>query len=103
MTINEIKSADNITLQLSGRLDTITSPDLQAAVLTAFKKNNTVILDFNLVDYISSAGLRTLLIGCKTAKSKGGHMYLEEVQDTVMEVLKMTGFTELLELREHRI
>ena len=83
-------------LMVDGRVDTTTSPQLQQAILNAFQKKNDVVIDFLNVPYISSAGLRALLIGQKTAASKGGSMKLTNVSDAVREVFNMTGFSGIL-------
>ncbi len=96
MTVNEIKSEDHITLEIEGRVDTTTAPDLQKAVLTAFQKTKNLILQFEKVEYISSAGLRSLLIGQKTAMSKGGKMVVTGANEAVLDVFKVTGFINIL-------
>lgn len=83
---------------VEGRVDTNTSPQLQQAILNAFQKSKDVVVDFLNVPYISSAGLRALLIGQKTAASKGGSMKLTNVSETVMEILNMTGFSKILKI-----
>ena len=98
MTVTEIKNEGRIQLDIAGRVDTITSPQLQAAVLQAFQKGNQVILNLEKVEYISSAGLRVLLIGQKTANSKGGSMKLINVCEAVMEVFEITGFASMLSI-----
>lgn len=88
-----------IRLLVDGRVDTNTSPQLQKAILESFQKNKNIVLDFLNVSYISSAGLRALLIGQKTAISKGGSMKLTNVSETVMTVLTMTGFAKNLDIQ----
>lgn len=83
-------------LMVDGRVDTNTSPQLQQAILNAFQKQKDVVVDFLNVPYISSAGLRALLIGQKTAASKGGSMKLTNVSEVVMNVLEMSGFSKIL-------
>jgi anti-anti-sigma factor len=85
-----------IRLLLEGRIDTNTSHELQQGILNAFQKNKHIVLDFLNVAYISSAGLRALLIGQKTAGSKDGSMKLVNVNDTVKSVLDMSGFSNIL-------
>lgn len=87
-----------VRLIVEGRVDTNTSPQLQSAILSAFQKNKDVVVDFLNVPYISSAGLRALLIGHKTASSKGGSMKLTNVSDAVMDILGMTGFSKILKI-----
>lgn len=83
-------------LIVDGRVDTVTSPQLQQAILVAFQQKTDVVVDFLNVSIISSAGLRALLIGQKTAESKGGTMKIANVNEMVFEVLEMTGFHKIL-------
>ena len=99
MTVTEEFKEDKLVLSIEGRIETNTAPEFQNAVLGAFQKCSNVILDFEEVAYISSAGLRGLLLGQKTAQSKGGSMVLTNVNDAVMEVLKMTGLRSILTIQ----
>lgn len=98
MNISETRSGEVIQLKIDGRVDTTTSPQLQNAILQAFQKGNKLVLDFSGVEYVSSAGLRALLIGQKTANSKGGSMTLVQVADAVLQVFKMSGFSGILHI-----
>lgn len=100
MELNIEQNADTITIEIQGRVDTNTSPTLQNEILNAFQKGKLVVLDFKEVPYISSAGLRALLIGQKTAASKGAKMELTHVSDMVMNVLTSVGFTKILNIRD---
>lgn len=96
MTITASKKEDEILLQIEGRVDTNTSSELQTEILNGFQKQNKLTLDFEKVVYVSSAGLRALLIGQKTAVSKGGIMKLIHVPEIVMSVFEMSGFADIL-------
>ena len=98
MNISETRSGDVIQIQIDGRVDTTTSPQLQNAILQAFQKGSKLVLDFSGVEYVSSAGLRALLIGQKTANSKGRSMTLIHVAEAVLQVLKMSGFSSILRI-----
>ena len=98
MNISETRSGDVIQIKIDGRVDTTTSPQLQNAILQAFQKGSKLGLDFSDVEYVSSAGLRALLIGQKTANSKGGSMTLVNVADAVLQVFKMSGFSGILHI-----
>ena len=98
MNISETRSGDVIQIKIDGRVDITTSPQLQNAILLAFQKGNKLVLDFSDVEYVSSAGLRALLIGQKTANSKGGSMTLLHVADAVLQVFKMSGFSGILHI-----
>ena len=98
MNIIETRQDDKIILKIEGRVDTNTSPQVQESILKGFQKVNNLILDFENCAYVSSAGLRALLIGQKTANSKKGSMKLINVPEILMSVLKMTGFDNILNI-----
>ena len=98
MTITKTQDNGTITLALSGSLDTATAPLLYDALLPLFDDAEQVMLDFAELEYVSSAGLRVLLQGEKTAIAKGRQMTLTHVSDGIMEVLEMTGFTDILNI-----
>ena len=99
MTINTKRAGSQVTLSIEGRVDTNTSPQLQSKILEAFRSAKDVVLDFQKVPYISSAGLRALLIGQKTAASKRASMVLINVSPGVMQVLETVGFADILTIR----
>lgn len=99
MTIKSIQNGSIMTLAVEGRIDTNTSPELQKELLKAFQTTKSVIVDFADVPYISSAGLRALLIGQKTAASKGGTMELTNVSDAVFSILDSVGFAKILTIK----
>lgn len=99
MTINEQNTGDGLTLVLNGKIDKISAPTVQAAILTAVQKNPNLTVDFKDVLYISSAGLRALLLGQKSAAAKGGMMKLINVGEEVMSVLKLSGFDKILDIQ----
>lgn len=99
MKIDVLKNEDSVVLAVDGRIDTITAPELQKEVLGAFQKTGTVTMDLAKVEYVSSAGLRVLLIGQKTAKGKGGSFTLTNVCEQVMTVFEMTGFKGILNIQ----
>lgn len=99
MTITKNQNGDTVTLQIEGRVDTVTSPELQKEILAAFQGAKTLCLDFQKVAYVSSAGLRALLIGQKTAASKGATMELLNVPEAVKSVLDTVGFSSILNIR----
>ena len=99
MQITEQRENDTITISIEGRVDTNTSPQLQEAILTGFQKVNQIVLDFEKCVYVSSAGLRALLIGQKTANSKKGAMKLVHVPPILMSVLEVSGFVNILTIQ----
>ena len=99
MTIKTKQDGACITLEIEGRVDTTTSPELQSRILEAFQSAAELVLDFAQVAYISSAGLRALLIGQKTAASKRASMTLTHVSPAVMQVLESVGFAKILTIK----
>lgn len=95
MTINSKKDGKALTLALEGRLDTITSPELEEALKGALEGIETLIFDFSALDYISSAGLRVLLSAQKQM-NKQGDMKVTGVSEVIMEIFEVTGFTDIL-------
>ena len=96
MNISITHDEQQTLFQLVGRLDTITAPELHDDLIIAFDTAKMIVLDFTEIEYISSAGLRVLLIGEKHARSKNAQMKLINVSDDVMEILEMTGFSDKL-------
>lgn len=95
MNIVVTENGTAITLALSGRLDTLSSPELSTAINSALEKSNQLVLDFTNLDYISSAGLRVLLTAQKQL-SGNGSLTLAHVNSTVQDILDMTGFSDIL-------
>ena len=98
MTITKEQSAETLSFLLEGRLDTTTAPQLQAELIPEFDNARNIVLNFSKLDYVSSAGLRVLLVGEKTAKAKGGRMIITNVSEEIQEVFDMTGFAEILHI-----
>lgn len=96
MEVTKTHCGDKITFVLTGRLDTGGAPGFQAELVPAFDAAKFVELDLAALTYISSAGLRVLLLGEKTAKSKGASMSLSNVSKDIMEIFDMTGFSDIL-------
>ena len=80
---------------LEGRLDTITSPDLETELKNSLDGVTELVMDFEKLEYISSAGLRVLLSAQKTMNSQGS-MKVIHVNETVMEIFEVTGFVDVL-------
>ncbi len=95
--LNIAKSIDGgaAAFALEGRLDTVTAPELEKELRDSLEGVSALTLDFEKLDYISSAGLRVLLSAQKTMSRQGG-MKLVHVSGTIMEILEVTGFSEIL-------
>ena len=95
MTIEIKKNAKELTIEIVGRLDTITAPVLEKTIGENTEGIQSLVLDLKGLEYISSAGLRVLL-GAQKKMQKVGSMKLTSVCESVMEVLEMTGFADIL-------
>ncbi len=95
MDINKNRTEAELTVVLTGRLDTTTAPQLEQALKDELDNLDSLILDFEKLDYISSAGLRVLLATQKVMGKKGG-MVIRNVNDTVIEIFEVTGFIDIL-------
>ena len=96
MTINKSQENGALILALEGRLDTTTAQQLQDVLIPAFDEAKIIKLDFVKLAYVSSAGLRVLLMGQKAATSKNAKLVIKNVSEDIMEVFDMTGFSDML-------
>ena len=97
MTIEIKKNADELVLEITGRVDTITAPALEKTINENLEGVKTLILDLKSLEYISSAGLRVLLSAQKKMQQVGV-MKVVNVCELVMEVFEMTGFADILNI-----
>ena len=95
MKIEINKENGILNVALDGRLDTNTAPELDSRLLNNYAGATSVVIDCEKLVYISSAGLRVLL----TAHKKTGALKLVGVCELVMEVLEMTGFADIFEIK----
>ena len=98
MNINIEKDNVRLILKIEGRLDTTSAPELEKTINNEGDSLKNLVLDFNCVDYISSAGLRVLLTAQKKMNVQG-HMELINVSEAVMDIFEMTGFADILEIK----
>ena len=96
MEIKTKSEGNKLTFVVSGRVDTVTAPDLEAGL--KFGDATCVVLDLENVPYMSSAGLRILLAAHKTMLGRGGELMIANVQPSVREVLDITGFSSILNM-----
>lgn len=97
--LKEKKIGEILLLELNGRLDAVSTPDIEKKVFEYINNGQyKLILDFSGVDYISSAGMRMLLSTTKKLKGLSGHLVLCSITTNVMDVFKMSGFDHVLEL-----
>lgn len=96
MEIKTTTDGSTLTIAVSGRVDTVTAPDLEAGL--KFGDATLAVIDLGGVPYMSSAGLRLLLTAHKTMLANGGELKIANVQPAVKEVLDITGFSDILNL-----
>lgn len=97
--LNIEKTVENgaLCLALEGRLDTTTAPKLEKMLEGELDAADKLTLDFQNLEYISSAGLRVLLAAQKIMSGKGG-MKVRNVNETIMEIFEVTGFVDILDI-----
>lgn len=95
MTIEKNIDGAQLTISLSGRLDTTTAPLLEAELKRSIGGVESLVLDFSALEYLSSAGLRVLLAAQKVM-NKQGKMVVRGVNETIAEVFEITGFSDIL-------
>ncbi len=97
MNISIENVGEKIILRLDGRLDATSSPLLENKLSHYVdERYGAILIDFLRVDYLSSAGLRLLLSITKKLKARGGLLILFNMNDEVMEIIKMAGFDRIL-------
>ena len=95
MTIEKKINGEEVTLIVSGRLDTQTAPELENELDSVLSGIKELIFDMTNLEYVSSAGLRVILKAQK-AMNQQGSMKITGVNDSIMEVFDITGFLDIL-------
>ena len=93
--ITQEKSGSKLILHIAGRIDTKTAPELEQTVREALEGLTELTFDLRETAYISSAGLRILLIAQKRM-NKQGKMTVTNANSDLMDILEVTGFTDIL-------
>lgn len=97
MTITKNLNGDQLELKLDGRLDTLTAPELEEEIKANADSIKDLIIDMKDLEYISSAGLRALLVAKKLLHGKGT-VKAVNTNDMVKEVFEVTGFIDLIDI-----
>lgn len=95
MEIIKNLDGEKLKLQVKGRLDTTTAPELEEVIKNSLDGVKQLVLDFDELEYVSSAGLRVILSAQK-AMNQQGEMKLINVIDEIMNVFEITGFVDIL-------
>ncbi len=101
MDIQTRKEAKASVLTLSGRMDAVTAPAFEATVRQLIESGSvSFVVDFQRVEYISSAGLRALLATAKLQKNSGGQIRLAAITGSVKEVFDISGFGSIFQMHD---
>lgn len=95
MQINYIKEASKLTVTLEGRIDSLTAPELKKKLCEILDGVSELVLDMAKVEYVSSAGL-CVILKIQKLMLRQGKMKLISVNESVMEVFEITGFSDIL-------
>lgn len=96
MTITNNLDGEVLVLEIEGRLDTTTAPELEKEFKEILDGIKELTLDIAKLEYISSAGLRVVLSAQKKMSKQGGKMTIKNANEVVMEVFEVTGFADIL-------
>lgn len=97
LNIEKNANASALTVALTGRLDTTTAPELEKELKASLDGVSELVIDMAALEYISSAGLRVLLSAQKIM-NKQGEMKVVHVNETIMEIFEVTGFSDILNI-----
>ncbi len=99
MEIRTRKEANATVITITGRLDAITAPEYEKKVQELINAGDTrLVVDFEQLDYISSAGLRGLLVTAKLLKARAGQVRFANVRGAVKEVFDISGFNSIFQM-----
>ena len=98
----EIKKGEKaVVVSLKGRMDAVTAPELEKQINGFIKEGESCfVINFENLEYISSAGLRVVLVIAKKLKPVNGQMLISNLKGVVKEVFEISGFTSLLQIYE---
>jgi anti-anti-sigma factor len=103
MEITEDRTADVLILSLSGKLDATTAKTFEDKILAEIEAGDRrLMIDLSQLAYVSSAGLRVILIAAKRLRSKDGKIALCSLQDHVQQVFDLSGFSSILSIYASR-
>lgn len=99
MILTKKLEGTTLTVNIEGRLDTLTAPELETALEDNYLNLKKVVLDLKKLEYISSAGLRVILGAQKKMTKQDGSMEVIHVSEMVMDVFEVTGFADIINIR----
>jgi anti-sigma B factor antagonist len=99
MDINKTLEGNKLVVKVAGRMDSVSAPELEAALNESLDGVEELVFDFSELEYISSAGLRVLLTSYKKMNSQGT-MTIININDIIREIFEVTGFAEIFTVEE---
>ncbi len=96
MNITTEKNGTSLTVIPEGRMDTVTSPEVNARIRDEADGVTALILDLEHVEYVSSGGLRVILMWQQEMEDRGGSMKVLHVNEYIKEIFDLTGFLDIL-------
>lgn len=97
MNITKQLNNKELTLSLEGELNSVTAADFESVIKNDLGNVESLIIDLAKLSYLSSAGLRVLLVAQKIM-NKNGKMVIRHVNEDVMEIFSLTGFSAVLDI-----
>ncbi len=102
MEIKEDKIDGQVVISLSGRIDSTAAVEFEEKLIEIVDTGcHTMVIDFLRVQFISSAGLRVLLLAAKKVKPYGGKILLCDMSKDVREVFDISGFSSIFDIHEN--
>lgn len=98
MTVEKIVNGEELTLKVTGRIDTTNAKEFEEKAISGLEDVKSLILDLAELDYISSAGLRVVLVLIKQMKRQGS-MLVTNTNEMVKEIFEVTGFADLVDVK----
>lgn len=101
MEISTRKEGNAIVVSVKGRIDAVTAPEFEKKLVALVAEGEcNLLLNFRQLEYISSAGLRSILATGKSLQAKEGKMLFAELQGPVSDVFKISGFSSIFKILE---
>lgn len=99
MNIEKIYDGKELTMKVDSQIDTVVAPDFENEILDEMGKFDSLILDFEKLEYISSAGLRVLIVIQKKLQLLGIPFVIKNTSDLVRNILKVSGLDNFLNIQ----
>ena len=101
MEITTRKEKNAVVVSVKGRMDAVSSAEFEKELAALMAEGETIfVIDFGELDYISSAGVRSILVAAKKLKAKEGHLALCALRELVEEVFRISGFSAIIPIYE---